>query len=370
MILQSLELKDFRNYESLSLQLSPQVTIFVGQNAQGKTNVLESILMLALAKSHRAGRDSEMIRWGADFASVSGVVERNQRNYSLDLKILPRGKKVRVNGLEKRKMSDFIGHLNVVLFAPEDLMLVKGAPQARRRFLDMELGQMSPQYLYNLAQYQKVLQQRNNILKDSERMDAGLVGTLSVWDEQLVEYGAKIIRKRLEFVEKIQQFSADIHQRITSGREELTLQYKSSLLENENCSGSLADFFREQLLSRQKDDFRRGSTSVGPHRDDIEVQINQQNVHTFGSQGQQRTAALSMKLAEIELIRHEVGEYPVLLLDDVLSELDEMRQLHLLESMGERVQTLITTTMTYGLQELMQEKAVVYRVMGGSIDRT
>lgn len=367
MILRKLDLRDFRNYQSLSLPLSPQVTIFVGQNAQGKTNVLESILMLALAKSHRANRDSEMIRWGADFASITGEIERNQRTYSLDLKILSRGKKVRVNGIEKRKISDFIGHLNVVVFAPEDLMLVKGAPQTRRRFLDIELGQMSPSYLHNLAQYQKVLQQRNNILKDSERMDASLIGTLAMWDEQLIDYGTKIIQKRLEFVNKLQGFSSDIHKKITSGGEQLTLQYKCSLLGEEDSEYDLAERFRRQLEGRQKEDFRRGSTSVGPHRDDIEVRIDGKDVHTYGSQGQQRTAALSMKLAEIELIKHEVGEYPVLLLDDVLSELDAMRQLHLLDTMGERVQTLITTTMTYGLEDLMREKAVVYRVNEGTI---
>lgn len=367
MILRKLEVHDFRNYHSLSLSLSPHITIFVGQNAQGKTNILESVLLLALAKSHRAGKDSEMIRWEAESAFVTGEVERNQRRYSLDLRIMKHGKKVRINGLEKRRISDFIGHLNVVLFAPEDLMLVKGGPQARRRFLDIELGQMSPQYLYNLAQYQKVLQQRNNILKNSDRLDKSLLDMLSVWDEQLIEYGSKLILKRLEFVSKLQQFSSNIHQRITSGGEELTLQYKSSLLEDLPLLEELRLRFEQQLKGKQKEDFRRGSTSVGPHRDDVEVRIDGKNVHTFGSQGQQRTAALSMKLAEIDLIRYEVGEYPVLLLDDVLSELDEMRQLHLLESMGERVQTFITTTMTYGLEELMREKAVVYRVHQGTL---
>lgn len=369
MIIKKLELRNFRNYESLSLSLSPQVTIFVGRNAQGKTNALESVLMLALAKSHRAGRDAETIRWGAEFASVSGEVVRNQRTYSLDLKIFDRGKKVRVNGVEKRKISDFIGHLNVVLFAPEDLTLVKGGPQARRRFLDMELGQMSPHYLLNLSRYQKVLQQRNNVLRDSGPVDRSLAGTLAVWDEQLIEYGSKIVRKRLEFVDKLQVFSRDIHKRITSGKEELSLQYKCSLTENGTGETAVTDSFRRQLALRREDDFRRGTTSVGPHRDDIEVRIDGREVQTYGSQGQQRTAALSIKLAEIELIRQEVGEYPVLLLDDVLSELDEMRQLHLLDSMGERVQTLITTTMTYGLEELMREKAVVYRVEHGTISK-
>lgn len=367
MILHKLELHDFRNYETLSITLSPKVTILVGQNAQGKTNILESILMLSLAKSHRANRDSEMIRWGAESAFAAAEIERNHRRYSLDLRVLKHGKKVRVNGIEKRKLSDFIGHLNVVLFAPEDLMLVKGGPQQRRRFLDIELGQMSPQYLYNLTQYHKVLQQRNNLLKNSERLDESLTGNLTIWDEQLVEYGSKIIQKRLEFIDKLQNFSSEIHQRVTSGKETLYLRYASSLLNQLTHIKELQVNFHQQLHNKQKEDYRRGYTSVGPHRDDVEVQIDGKNAHTFGSQGQQRTAALSMKLAEIDLIRQEVGEYPVLLLDDVLSELDEMRQLHLLDSMGERVQTLITTTMTYGLEELMKEKAVVYRVNQGTL---
>lgn len=367
MILRKVEVKDFRNYQTQELSLSPHVSIFVGKNAQGKTNIIESVLMLALAKSHRASRDSELIRWGADQAYIAGEVERNNRTLTLDIKIFPRGKKVRVNGIEKRKISDFIGHLNVVLFAPEDLMLVKGGPQNRRRFLDVELGQMSPQYLHNLSQYQKVLLQRNNLLKDSERFDSGLLENLVVWDEQLIEFGSKLIKKRVQFLDKLQNFSSEIHKRITAGGEELQLEYKSKLLAENPSLDEIADLFRRFLDAARKDDFRRGTTSVGPHRDDIEVLINGRDVHTFGSQGQQRTAALSMKLAEIELIRHEVGEYPVLLLDDVLSELDEMRQLHLLESMGERVQTLITTTMTYGLEHLMQEKAAVYQVSQGKI---
>ncbi|BCJ87468.1 DNA replication/repair protein RecF [Effusibacillus dendaii] len=369
MILQSLEAVNFRNYAHLSLTLSPYITILVGQNAQGKTNILESILMLSLAKSHRAGRDSEMIRWGEEFASVTGQVVRQQRTYELNLKILNRGKKVRVNQIEKRRISDFIGHLNVVLFAPEDLQLVKGAPQTRRKFLDVELGQINPQYLHNLVQYQRVLQQRNNLLKDAESLDSRLSEMLSVWDDQLVEYGSRIVTKRVEFVHKLQMHAAEIHRQITSEKESLELSYQCVLLENGRSLEAVKEYFRQQLVARRKEDFRRGITSTGPHRDDIEVQIDSKNVQVYGSQGQQRTAALSMKLAEIELIRQEVGEYPVLLLDDVLSELDEMRQLHLLESMGQKVQTLITTTMTYGLDEMMREKAVVYRVSQGTIEK-
>ncbi|PWK16614.1 DNA replication/repair protein RecF [Tumebacillus permanentifrigoris] len=367
MWLKALELRDFRNYESLQLfDLSPRVNIFVGQNAQGKTNVVESVLMLAVAKSHRTSRDAEVIRFEAETALVQGMVEREDRTLKLDLHMLAKGKKSRVNGVEKRKMSDFVGHLNVVLFAPEDLQLIKGGPQLRRRFLDVEIGQVSPQYLYNLSQYQKVLLQRNTLLKEISKKEKK-EDLLAIWDEQLCVYGAKVVQKRYEFVEKLEHFARDIHSRISGGKELLSFRYVNSfdLLEG----ADVTERFFETLQSKRRQDILRGTTSVGPHRDDLEVRIDDREVHTYGSQGQQRTASLSMKLAEIELIRAEVGEYPVLLLDDVLSELDSERQLHLVESMGERVQTLITTTTTYGLEQFMQEQAHVYRVEHGVICR-
>ena len=367
MWLKALELKQFRNYEALQLfDLSPKVNIFVGQNAQGKTNVIEAVLMLAVAKSHRTSRDSEMIRFESESALMQGLIERGERPFRLDLQLLQKGKKSRVNGVEKRKMSDFVGHLNVVLFAPEDLQLVKGGPAQRRRFLDVEIGQVSPQYLYNLSQYQKVLQQRNTLLKEIAKKAAS-EEMLAIWDDQLAVYGMKVVKKRLEFVEKLEAFARDIHSRISGGREELRFAYDNSI---DLVSGDeMQERFFQELHRKRKNDILRGTTSVGPHRDDLLVKINDREVHTFGSQGQQRTASLSMKLAEIELIRSEVGEYPVLLLDDVLSELDSERQLHLLESMGERVQTLITTTTTYGLEQFMQEAAHVYRVEHGAITR-
>jgi DNA replication and repair protein RecF len=257
------------------------------------------------------------------------------------------------------------------LFAPEDLMLVKGGPQARRRFLDVEIGQVSPHYLYNLTQYTKVLLQRNNLLKEAGKGSAKneLIQMLAIWDEQMSVYAAKIINKRVSFLQRLQEFASEIHSRITGEQEELQLHYQSALYRECPSPAELPAYIFDELQKKQKYDLQRGTTSIGPHRDDIEVWINGRNVHTFGSQGQQRTAALSMKLAEIELIRHEVGEYPVLLLDDVLSELDESRQLHLLQSMGERVQTLITTTTTYGIEQFMREKAHVYRVREGVITR-
>jgi len=368
MWLRALELRNFRNYEHLQLyDLSPRVNIFVGQNAQGKTNVIESVLMLAVGKSHRASRDAELIAFEQDNALLQGMVQRSDRTYKLDLQLLGKGKKSRVNGVEKRKMSDFVGHLNVVMFAPEDLQLIKGGPAQRRRFLDLEIGQVSPQYLYNLSQYQKVLVQRNTMLKDIAKKQAS-EELLSIWEEQLAVYGVKVIRKRLEFVDKLERFARDIHSRISGGREELGFAYDATFTCGENDAEAEERFFQE-LQKRRKQDILRGTTSIGPHRDDLLVRINGRDVDTFGSQGQQRTASLSMKLAEIELIRAEVGEYPVLLLDDVLSELDRSRQLHLVESMGERVQTFITTTTTYGLEHFMQEQAHVYHVEQGAITK-
>ncbi|MFD2170648.1 DNA replication/repair protein RecF [Tumebacillus lipolyticus] len=365
MWIKRLELRNFRNYDSLQLfDLSPRVNILVGQNAQGKTNVVEAMLLLSVGKSHRTNKDAEMIRFEADFATLQAVIERQERAYRLDLTLLPKGKKSAVNGVEKRKMSDFVGHLNVVLFAPEDLQLIKGGPQQRRRFLDVEIGQVSPQYLYNLTQYQKVLLQRNSLLKEIGQRKVG-EEMLMIWDDQLAVYGSKVIRKRLEFVERLEGFAKEIHMRISGGKEALSFHYQNSL----DCSDltRMEEIYREELTAKRKVDILRGSTSVGPHRDDLEVRIDERKVQTFGSQGQQRTASLSMKLAEIELIKAEVGEYPVLLLDDVLSELDEERQLHLVKSMGEKVQTIVTTTTTFGLEHFLSEEANVYRVERGII---
>lgn len=370
MWLKALELRNFRNYESLLLtDLSPRVNIFVGQNAQGKTNVIESILLLSVGKSHRTNRDAELVRFEQETASLQGMVERADRNFRLELHVLPKGKKSKVNGVEKRKMSDFVGHLNVVMFAPEDLQLIKGGPQQRRRFLDVEIGQVSPQYLYNLTQYQKVLLQRNNLLKEIAKNGGKGEEMLAIWDEQLAVYGAKVIAKRLEYVDKLEAFAKDIHMRISGGKEELSFRYVNSIDPGTGVPFDLNERYVAELQRKKKPDLMRGTTSVGPHRDDLEVRINGLAVQTYGSQGQQRTASLSIKLAEIELIRSEVGEYPILLLDDVLSELDESRQLHLVESMGERVQTLITTTSTFGMEQFLQQEAHIYRVEQGSIER-
>ncbi|UOF91760.1 DNA replication/repair protein RecF [Fodinisporobacter ferrooxydans] len=381
MFVTALQAKQFRNYQSLAIEFSPTANLIVGQNAQGKTNILEAILMLAVAKSHRTNKDQEMIRWGSEKATISASINRSERRYKLELDVLKKGKRALINGVEKRKMSDFVGHLNIVLFAPEDLTLVKGSPQIRRKFMDLEIAQMSPKYLYHLSQYQKVLQQRNSILKNGQQQSIrSIQPILAVWDEQIIEHGIKVIRKRYEFIHKLQKYANQIHQQISGGREDLSLSYVSSIpifLPDTTCKEEMnplsAEQMREvyinQLEQRMPQDLQRGSTSIGPHRDDVQVSIHDKPVDIYGSQGQQRTAALSMKLAEIDLIKEEVGEYPILLLDDVLSELDEQRQQHLVKSMGEKVQTFITATTTYGLEIFLKNHAEVFSVNSGIITK-
>jgi DNA replication and repair protein RecF len=325
----------------VELATDHQVNIFVGPNAQGKTNLLEAIYMLSICKSHRTHRDKEMIQWNREHAQLACEIEKKYGTTKLYMQLMPKGKKVKINGLEQKKLSDFIGTLNVVMFAPEDLEIVKGSPRIRRRFLDMEIGQVYPGYLHLLQQYQKVLLQRNNVLKQPGVRPE----MFAVWDEQLAVYGSKIMKKRQNFISKLQNWAERIHSGITNQQETLKIDYHPSFpagnLEDETV---LLEQFMLQLSHAKEQELRRGMTLYGPHRDDLLFFINGKDVQSYASQGQQRTAALSLKLAEIELIYEEVGEFPLLLLDDVLSELDPYRQTQLIETFQGKVQTFITTT--------------------------
>ena len=365
MILKEIHLNRYRNYDRLSLRTDHQVNLFVGANAQGKTNLLEAIYVLALTRSHRTHKDKELIAWQAEQAIIEGGVERELGRLLLQVKLSQHGKKASINGLEQRKLSQYIGSLNAVMFAPEDLEIVKGSPGIRRRFLDVELGQVYPTYLYHLTQYQKVLAQRNNMLKNWT--PAGQV-MMDIWDEQLAEYGSKIIRKRQQFITQLQGWAEEIHAGITKGEEQLRIVYKPSF----DCEPGadepvLINQFMIKLSQVREQEIRRGTTLVGPHRDDLEFLINDRDAQTYGSQGQQRTVGLSVKLAEIELIRHEIGEYPLLLLDDVLSELDQTRQNQLIATFQSKVQTFITTTGTESLKLQLLDDAVIYNVEGGQV---
>src|SRR5690606_551548 len=286
---------------------------------------------------------------------------------TLDLQISNQGKRAKINGLEQRKLSAFIGQLNVVMFAPEDLEIVKGAPSVRRRFLDMEIGQVQPSYIHDLSQYHKVMLQRNNLLKQSSQ-HATFNAQLEVWNDQLVQFGIKIMKKRQSFIRKLQVWAESIHQGITNHSEQLQIVYNPSFAFDDSTQLSvLFDQFMVKLSQVKDQEIRRGMTLYGPHRDDLTFLINNKDVQTYGSQGQQRTTALSLKLAEIECIREEVGEYPILLLDDVLSELDSFRQTQLIETFQGKVQTFITTT---GIESIKLDKlnhAAIYNVQNGSL---
>ena len=369
MFLNSIHLNNYRNYGQLELKTDNQVNLFVGPNAQGKTNLLEAIFALALTKSHRTSKDKELIGWEADSAHIQGEVEKRYGKVKLDLLFSSQGKKAKINGLEQRKLSNFIGSLNVVMFAPEDLEIVKGTPGVRRRFLDMEIGQVQPGYLHTLQQFGKVLVQRNNYLKTAAP-GAMQQTMLEVWNAQLAEHSVKIIKKRKHFIHKLQRWAEQIHSGITAGGEQLTIEYRPSFDGGDSEDETvLFEQFMIKLSQVKDQEIRRGMSLVGPHRDDLAFFINGKEASIYGSQGQQRTTALSLKLAEIELIREEIGEYPLLLLDDVLSELDQHRQTQLIETFQSKVQTFITTTGLESVNISKLQDAGIYHVQEGRVTR-
>lgn len=369
MFLRRLSLQHYRNYAHVDISIDRNVNIFVGPNAQGKTNLLEAIFVLALTKSHRTHQDKELLDWNGGDTFLHAELDKRYGSCTLDLSITGKGKKAKINGLEQKKLSNFIGAMNVVMFAPEDLEIVKGNPGVRRRFLDMELGQVQPSYIYDLTQYQKVLQQRNNLLKQPPGRGAVSLDMLDIWNEQLAQHGVKIMKKRQSFIKKLQAWAEQIHAGITGGQEVLRIDYSPSLpLTPEPIDEAvLFDQFMIKLSQVKDQELRRGITLVGPHRDDLLFYINGKEAQVYGSQGQQRTTALSLKLAEIELIREEVGEYPLLLLDDVLSELDEHRQTQLIQTFQSKVQTFITTTGVESVRLDRLDDASVFQVRQGQV---
>ncbi|EFU18196.1 DNA replication and repair protein RecF [Enterococcus faecalis TX1346] len=371
MRLNELTLQHYRNYETVSLDFPKTLNLFLGENAQGKTNLLESIYVLAMTRSHRTSNEKELIGWEQAAAKISGVVEKKTGTVPLEILISNKGRKTMVNHIEQKRLSAYIGQLNVILFAPEDLSLVKGSPQVRRKFIDMELGQVSPIYLYDLVQYQSVLKQRNQYLKQlAEKKQTDTV-YLDILTEQLAEFGGKVLYARLGFLKKLEHWANLLHQKISHGRETLTIDYASSIpIDNTDLSlEALQNQLLQQLMNNRKRELFKANTFLGPHRDDLLFIVNGQNVQTYGSQGQQRTTALSIKLAEIDLMHSETGEYPVLLLDDVMSELDNERQIHLLETIEGKVQTFLTTTSLDRIKDKLTVEPDIFYVQQGKIER-
>jgi len=357
MIVKSLELKDYRNYNNLNMQFHSGTNILYGENAQGKTNILEAIYLCGTTKSHRGSKDKEMVMFHEEEAHVRVILEKNQIAHRIDLHLKKnKSKGVAIDGLPIKRQSELFGMLNLVLFSPEDLYIIKNGPSERRRFLDIELCQLDKIYLSYLTNYNKVLAQRNNLLKQIS-FNRKLMDTLYVWDEKLMEYGRKIIITRNDFINRLNELVGEIHKRLTGGKEELILNYEP----NVNCND-----FDGKLKKSLERDLALKMTNVGPHRDDLSFMIGEVDIRKYGSQGQQRTAALSCKLAEIDLVKSVIKENPILLLDDVLSELDRQRQTHLLNSIGD-IQTIITCT---GLEEFINHRFQynkIFQVVDGAV---
>lgn len=349
MIIKSLELADFRNYETLNICFDKGTNILYGNNAQGKTNILEAIYVSATTKSHKGSKDKEIINFNKEEAHIRTYLEKEDSEYKVDMHLRKnKSKGIAIDGQKIKKAADLLGLLNVVFFSPEDLAIIKNGPSERRRFADMELCQLDQFYLYNLNHYNKIINQRNKLLKDMY-FSPELKETLNIWDSQMISFGSKIIERREIFTQQLCEIIREIHSKLSGGKEELIVKYEPDVsIEN----------FEEKMKENQEKDIRSKITSTGPHRDDFSFIVNGVDIRRYGSQGQQRTAALSLKLSEIELVKKVTKDTPVLLLDDVLSELDSNRQNYLLNSIG-NIQTIITCT---GLDEFVNNRFEINRI--------
>lgn len=367
MYLKNIELRNYRNYLNLNINLNCGLNIFLGENAQGKTNVAEAIYFLSSLKSHRTSKEKELINWNKDKCYIKGEIQKNNGNNTIEFLIGNEIKRAcKINGIKYNKASEIFGFVNVVIFSPEDLKLVKEGPQARRKFIDGELNQIRPKYHHALMQYNHILMQRNNLLKSISRSPS-LRMTAEVFGEQLADYGSFICEVRNEFIKKLSLISRLIHRKITSGKEELDIIYDCSGGEFTNKSKIREDFLK-YYNENINEDIEKGYTLKGPHRDDLIIKINGIDTKSYGSQGQQRSAALSLKLSELEIIKSEVGEYPILILDDVLSELDIKRQKFLLDALKD-IQTILTCTSLNDINEFHFEQKDIFIVKEGVINK-
>jgi len=356
MWIKEIKLNNFRNYNFKEINLEKNINIFYGENAQGKTNIIEAIFLSSMGKSFRTNKDKELINFEKEKAIVEINFEKKDRDGKIKIEIENK-KNIYLNGIKLKKLSELLGNINVVIFTPDDINILKGGPQNRRRFLDIMISQLKPNYMYTLNLYLKTLEQRNNYLRQIkfENKDENL---LDIWDEKLAEYAVIIYNYRVEFINKIKNKIENIHKDITQNKENIKIEYISECKEKEE--------FLNLLKQRRKLDIIKGFTTKGIHRDDFMIYINEKEVSTYGSQGQHRTAILSLKLSELKVIYDEIGEYPILLLDDFMSELDESRRKSFLENI-ENIQVIITCTEKIMLENL---NFVLYNVVSGDIKHT
>ena len=421
MFIRQLKLQNFRNYVELDFNPGPGINLLHGENAQGKTNILEAISMLATTRSLRAGRESELIRKYSETASVTAEIGREREgDAEIQVSVFQTDKKtVRVNGMKRNRILDLLGAFNAVFFGSMDLNIVTGEPADRRHYLNVEISQISPRYVYDLAHYKRILEQRNRLLKDlRERPRPASESGLEAWNEQLVRYGSPLIEKRKFYLERLAPLADQIHRELTDDKEGLTVRYLPSIplaeleastnpisvrelnsedrylaslksetnspgsMESEStptlgnqpesalsASDAILQAFQRHLNSVAGDEARRGVTLVGPQRDDVQFLIDGSEARIYGSQGQQRTVALAIKLAEFQLIEDYVGEPPVMLLDDVMSDLDDSRRKHLLAWVRRRCQTFITCTNLRSFPDEILNEATLFHVVKGTLSK-
>ena len=341
MYIEKICLNNFRNYEEQIIEFNKNINVIYGDNAQGKTNILEAIFLCAFGKSFRTNKEKELIEIGKEFLDVSAFYKKSDRDGKIQINISDK-KNVKLNGVKLKKLSELLGNINVVIFTPDDINILKDGPAKRRRFLDMMIGQLRPNYVFVLNQYLKTIEQRNNYLRQIKEQNIS-TEMLEIWNEKLAEYAVKIFEYRYEFIEKIKNKINDIHKNITDGNEEIKIEYTSDSSNKEK--------YLNLLKERTKLDIIKGYTTKGIHRDDFVVYINNKEVNIYGSQGQNRTVILTLKLSELQVIYDEIGEYPILLLDDFMSELDEKRRTNFLNNIKE-TQVIITCTDKIDLDNL------------------
>ena len=353
-------LTHYRSYDTCVLAPCEGVNVLLGDNGQGKTNVLEALYLACTGRSHRTRQDRELIAWGADFASVKVDAERRDGSHQVEIILSALGRrKLKIAGQEVSKSGELMGHVTGVLFSPEDLRTVKDGPVERRRFVDMALSQIKPSYYYGLQRYARALKQRNEVLKLAS-VQPGVLSTLDSWDEQLAQAGSELMRQRREYIARLSKLAGETHREISDGREQLEIRYVPSVSMGDDVQANL-----EALFGARENDLRRMTTSVGAHRDDVLLTIAGRDVRAYGSQGQQRTAALAMRLSELDVMREAMGEWPMLMLDDVMSELDPSRRRQLVSHL-KGIQTFITCTDAEDLAGA--EAGKVWRVSGGELN--
>ncbi len=366
MQIRNLKLKNFRNYDRLDMDFSDSFNIIYGNNAQGKTNIIEAVFLCASGRSHRTSKDQELLKSGEPEFEIRLQFVKETINEEIRINFNnEERKKIKINDIPVKKMGDLMGHLNAVIFSPEDLFIIKQGPAERRRFIDITLSQLRPSYFYDLQQYAKILFQRNSLLKRIT-VQRNLEDTLEVWNKHLVKTGSRIVKARRKFIGDLCGFASARHEKLTNHEEKLQLKYSPSFeLFDESKDEEIEKIFYDTVERNKDNEIRRGTTVVGPHRDDIDIILNGESTKVYGSQGQQRTAVLSMKLAEIDLMKEESGDFPVLLLDDVLSELDDRRKEYLLENIS-GLQTFITCT-DLNFYRMEGPAASIFHIDNGSI---